>query len=138
MHCFALLLGHSWALPLTVLGIIAAYLGGARFCRIGVLGTLLFAVPTASRGLCARFFRAFSMAAYTWGACIVLERASQVNDATLLVHETEHTRQAMYWGALFPLAYVCAGLYAAVAGGRFYHDNCFERAARAAAKAVCP
>ena len=50
-------------------------------------------------------------------------------------HEQAHVRQCERWGALFPLAYVVVGLYAAVKARRwtaYYWDNAFEREARAA------
>jgi hypothetical protein len=138
MSKLALLLGHFWALPLTVLGILAAYLGGAKFHCLGPLGTLVFVVRAAGRGLCWRFFGTFSMAAYTWGACITLGSTRLIRDAAFVRHECEHVKQAMHWGAFFPVAYILAGLDALCIGRSFYADNYFERAARAAEEKVEP
>lgn len=48
-----------------------------------------------------------------------------------LAHELEHVRQWRSHGARFPLLYLGASLQAWRAGGHWYRDNVFERAARA-------
>jgi hypothetical protein len=51
-----------------------------------------------------------------------------------LEHELEHVRQWRRIGFLFPLAYLASSIGAARAGKRWYQDNRFEVAARAAAE----
>lgn len=53
---------------------------------------------------------------------------------TELEHELEHARQWGRYGVLFPIAYFADSLRARRAGKRWYHDNRFERDARAAAR----
>jgi hypothetical protein len=50
-----------------------------------------------------------------------------------LAHELAHVRQWARHGALFPLVYFADSLRARRAGRRWYHDNRFEREARAMA-----
>lgn len=51
-----------------------------------------------------------------------------------LAHELEHVRQWGRHGLLFPLIYLAASAAALRAGKRWYVDNRFEIAARAAAR----
>lgn len=51
-----------------------------------------------------------------------------------LEHELEHARQWARHGFVFPIAYLAESLRVRRAGKRWYHDNRFERQARAAAK----
>ncbi len=51
-----------------------------------------------------------------------------------LEHELEHVRQWAAYGWRFPMAYVAASLQARRRGKRWYADNRFEEAARAAAR----
>jgi hypothetical protein len=52
-----------------------------------------------------------------------------------LAHELEHVRQWRAYGPWrFPIAYAAASLRARLDGRRWYHDNVFEEAARAAAR----
>lgn len=55
-----------------------------------------------------------------------------------LEHELEHVRQWERFGILFPLAYLAEAYRARRAGGRWYHDNRFEAAARRAATELEP
>ena len=48
-----------------------------------------------------------------------------------LAHEVTHVRQWRTYGARFPFLYLRASLRAWRAGGHWYLDNAFERAARA-------
>lgn len=50
----------------------------------------------------------------------------------LVRHEARHLKQWAVLGPLFLPAYGVAGLVALVRGGKFHHDNWFERDARAA------
>jgi hypothetical protein len=51
-----------------------------------------------------------------------------------LAHELEHVRQWQAYRWRFPVAYGAASLRARRDGKRWYHDNPFEEAARAAAR----
>lgn len=53
-----------------------------------------------------------------------------------LEHELEHVRQWRRHGFSFPVRYVTASLAARLKGGRMYHDNRFEVAARRAASRI--
>ncbi len=50
-----------------------------------------------------------------------------------LAHELEHARQWARAGWTFPFAYLAESVRVRRGGGRWYHDNRFEREARAAA-----
>ena len=49
-----------------------------------------------------------------------------------LAHELEHVRQWARYGLTFPIVYLADSLRARRAGKRWYHDNAFEKEARAA------
>jgi hypothetical protein len=51
-------------------------------------------------------------------------------------HERAHVRQFERWGMLLLVLYPLAGLLAWMGGGNPYHDNLFEREARAAESAA--
>jgi hypothetical protein len=55
---------------------------------------------------------------------------------TELAHELAHARQWERHGALFPLVYLAESLRTRRAGRRWYHDNRFEREARAMAARI--
>ena len=56
--------------------------------------------------------------------------------AVELEHELEHVRQWSRHGWAFPLVYVAGSFGAWLGGGRWYHDNPFERTARQSAAAM--
>ena len=100
-------------------------------------GVLEITSPLLSWFLQGPWFRAMSggtgFAAATIGHVIVARNSSCMDRCR--VHEHVHVRQCERWGALFPLAYVGAGLYAVWRTRRwsaYYWDNRFEREARAA------
>lgn len=100
-------------------------------------GVLEIVSPALSWFLRGPWFRAMSggegFAAATIGH-VIIARDSGCMDRCR-VHEHVHVQQSQRWGALFPLAYVGAGLYAAWRARRwsaYYGDNRFEREARAA------
>ena len=57
-------------------------------------------------------------------------------DERELEHELEHVRQWRRHGLVFPIAYLAESARARLAGGRWYHDNRFEEAARKAASRI--
>lgn len=100
-------------------------------------GVLEIVSPALSWFLRGPWFRAMSggegFAAATIGHVIISRDSGCMNRCRM--HEHVHVRQSERWGALFPLAYVGAGLYAAWRTRRwsaYYWDNRFEREARAA------
>lgn len=126
-------LGHLWALPVTIAGVLHALLLGAR--PAGVKG-LAWRWVAPARGPLAWFFVKFRVSAYTWGACVVLRSPALLHDEALHAHEEEHVRQTLLLGPFMPLAYVCASLLALARGGTLYRDNAFEIAARRVAAAT--
>jgi len=116
------------------MGYLQALVGGARFVGFTRLGTALFA--NTGRGIIGLFSARLPVAAYTWGAVIVLERPGMAGDARLVAHELEHTRQSFALGPLMPVVYVLASLVAVLRGGHWYRDNRLEVAARAAGEAA--
>jgi hypothetical protein len=123
------ILGHLWASPLTVAGVLVALAGGARAAGLRE-GAVDLVAPR--RGPLAGFFRRARVVAFTWGAAIVYRDAGVLADPRLRRHERAHVRQALGWGPLLALAYPASSLWQALRGRRAYHDNAFEVAARAA------
>lgn len=122
-------LRYIWAAPLSILGLLVAYVGGARYTT--KKGALLFVARTGWP--LAWFFRTFGVLAFTWGWVVVFRDHKALGNGRTLRHEMEHVRQACAWGPLFPAAYILAGAWAAAHGGHWYRDNVFEVQARAAA-----
>ena len=99
-------------------------------------GVLEISSPGLSWFLRGPWFRAMSggegFAAATIGHVIVARDRDCMDRCRL--HEHVHVRQCETWGALFPLAYAGAGLFAAWKArhwGAYYWNNRFEREARA-------
>jgi hypothetical protein len=112
-------LGFIWALPNTLLGLIAGLL---TFDRPRLAhGLLLF--DRGPRGLTA-LLRRFHREAMTLGFVVVA--ASPVEGA-LLAHERAHVRQSCAWGPAFVPVYLLLAL------GRGYRRHPMEVAARRAA-----
>lgn len=100
-------------------------------------GVLEVTSPALGWFLRGPWFRALSggsgFAAATIGHVIVARDSICMNNCRL--HEHAHVRQCERWGALFPAAYIVAGLVAAWREKRwsaYYWDNPFEVQARAA------
>ena len=100
-------------------------------------GVLEITSPALSWFLQRPWFRAMSggtgFAAATIGHVLIARSRISMNKCR--AHEHVHVRQCERWGALIPIAYVSAGLYAAWRARRwsaYYWDNWFEREARAA------
>lgn len=113
-------LGFLWALPTTLLGLLA---GALTFQRPRVADGVLVFDRAGPRGF-LRILTAMDRAAMTLGFVIV---SAVPLEGRLLAHERHHVRQAMWWGPLFVPAYLAL---AAVFG---YRRHPFERAARRAA-----
>ncbi len=124
-----LLLGHVWASPLTLAGLVVAGLGGARPVRLHD-GAIDVVAP--ARGPLAWFFRRAHVSAYTWGATIVYRDRALLGNERLLRHERAHVRQCLALGPLILAAYPAASLWQLARGGRLYRDNWFEERARRA------
>lgn len=113
----------AWAAPLTAVGFVVAFAGGAvprrdrtRDCWVAL------GVGGPSRAALG----AVGAAANTIGR-VVIVRGTTASEA-LLDHEATHVRQAERLGPLLPLAY-------AWSGARYgYADNPLERSARAGAR----
>lgn len=116
---------YAWAAPNSLLGLLAALpvlaLGG-RWRRVdGVLEVHGHGGPASA------LLRRGPFDAITLGHVVLAV------DARALwrwrQHERVHVRQCERWGPLFLPAYLAAGLWAWLRGGRSYRDNAFERAA---------
>jgi len=120
------LLAHLWCLPLTVVGMLLALPepGGAVRTADGAY------LVHAERGAVRLFLRWAGADACAIGEVCFFLSASP--SARLVRHELEHVRQGRRWGITFPVAYVVAGCWQALRGRRWYQDNPFEVAARAA------
>ena len=118
-----------WLGPFTLLGLLVALLGGVRSVRVESGAMHFVAAP---RWVLGWFFRAFGVAAFTWGAVIIFANEWGPRNTRLVRHEQAHVCQASTWGPVFPVAYMLASAWALVRGGHVYRDNWFERAARAA------
>ncbi len=133
-----------WVLPVSLfaLPLLPLALWRAHWRITG--GVLEISSPALSWFLRGPWFRAMSggpgFAAATIGHVIVARDAACMNHCR--VHEHVHVQQCERWGAVFPLAYVVAGLHTAWRARRwsaYYWDNPFEREARGAegaAKAI--
>jgi hypothetical protein len=120
-----LVTGWLWAFPMTLLGLLVAFTGGAMPYRLRQAGVLQF---VARRGVWRWFFDRFFVDAITFGAVTIFVEACQ-DSAPMIRHERQHTYQCFVLGPLFPVVYYGAGVLAAVCGGRFYRDNALERQA---------
>lgn len=120
------ILGHIWALPTSLIGLVLAVFGGAmpyRFLPGGLWqweSAFGFWYWLHSRGFAATTFGHIS-----------LFGAKYLDNTVMQKHEGEHLEQAMRWGPLFLPAYGIASLWAWAHGGDIYADNAFEKAARA-------
>lgn len=126
-----------WVAPVSLCALPLAPLALWRGRWRIVNGVLEITSPALSWFLQGPWFRAMSggagFAAATIGHVIVARDSACMDRCR--VHEHVHVRQCERWGVLFPLAYIGAGLYAAVRARRwsaYYWNNRFEREARAA------
>ncbi|HYD80661.1 MAG TPA: hypothetical protein VEC06_12700 [Paucimonas sp.] len=126
----AMLLGILWALPLTLLGLLSGIpillLRGRVYVITDSTPALLIRGPIADYLLAHHPFG--PMSAMAIGHVIIAESHGLTKQ--ILTHELAHVRQASVWGALFPVAYLAASLWAWSRGQDAYWNNRFEVAAR--------
>jgi hypothetical protein len=115
-----------WALPTTLVGLLAAILWLSFGARLRVAHGVL----EVHGGKLALWFMRRGFAAIALGHVIMGFSASRLEQ--LRPHEHVHVRQAERWGILFIPAYVLAGLWQKLQGRHMYYDNPFEREAFAA------
>ena len=132
-----------WVAPVSLCALPLAPLAVWRAQWRIVHGVLEITSPALSWFLHGPWFRAMSggegFAAATIGHVIVARNGACLDGCR--VHEHVHVRQCERWGALFPFAYVGAGLYAALRArhwSAYYWNNHFEREARAAETVATP
>lgn len=125
------LLLYLWALPVSLLGMLVAFVArssGGTWQRVD--GVLEAAGGWPARVLQRGFPFSGAVAAITLGHVVI-----GVSLAALVAtraHERVHVRQFERWGLLLLVLYPLAGLAAWMRGGHPYRDNPFEREARAA------
>src|SRR5690606_38440262 len=104
------ILGHIWCAPLTLVGLLVAYLGGGRFLTRDPDGVFYF---LGDRFLLKAFF-SMGYAGFCIGGVIVFNKAKHLANARLVKLEKRHFSQFQVLGLLMPLAYVLASLWALV------------------------
>jgi hypothetical protein len=120
------LLIFLWALPTTLVGVIAAI----AWVSFGAKMRFAHGVLEVHGGMIGLWFMRRGFAAMTLGHVILGFSASRLDE--LRQHEHVHVRQAERWGILFIPAYLFAGLWQKIKGRHMYYDNPFEREAFAA------
>jgi len=124
------LVAYAWAGPNTVLGLLFVALA----CATGGRARLERGVVEAHGGLLPALLRRLlpphGAAAVTLGHTVLGCDARSL--ARYRRHEHEHVAQYERWGPFFVPAYFAASVAVLARGGRFYRDNPFEVAARAA------
>lgn len=87
--------------------------------------------------LLGRIIRGSGFLATTIGATIVIAgRVDSIRGSeVLMAHERRHVAQWMITGPLGPIPYLLASVWSRLRHGNWYHDNWFERDARAYAEA---
>ncbi|OJY60444.1 hypothetical protein [Thiobacillus sp. 0-1251] len=124
-------LRYLWALPVTLLGVLAALAArGSGGAVRQVEGVLEAAGGWPAWVLRRGFPFSGPVVAITLGH-VVLGVSSSALAATRM-HERAHVRQFERWGVLLLMLYPLAGLLAWLRGGNPYRDNLFEREARMA------
>jgi len=118
------LVGHVWASPWTLAGVLLAQLTGCR--RRRAEGILLFDGERSR--VWAWWSRRWGMAAITIG---VLTICVGEPSPALLGHERRHQRQAMVLGPLYVPAYLVLCALGLLPGRHWYRDHPLERDARA-------
>lgn len=125
---------YAWAFPATLVGLCVACVaraGGATVHRVdGVLEVAGGRLGPVVGRLPARF----RFCAITFGHVVVGGDHRALDECRK--HEHAHVRQYERWGVLFFPLYAASSLWATVRGIRPYHDNHFERQARAVAQSL--
>jgi hypothetical protein len=132
-------LAYLWALPCTVIGVLAgliATLFGAHLrLHLGILevtllpGTKAFKGTEDTTGLWPSRASRWPFTAITLGHVVLASDAQQMH--LLRAHERAHVAQYERWGPLFLLAYPLSSLLQLMRGRHPYFDNHFEVQARA-------
>lgn len=126
---------YLWASPVTLLGMLVAFVArasGGALQRVD--GVIEAAGGWPAWVLRKRLPFSGTVAAVTLGHVVV--GVSVVALAATRAHERAHVRQFERWGLLLLVLYPLAGLVAWARGGHPYRDNCFEREARQAEEAA--
>jgi hypothetical protein len=128
-----------WALPLTLCGLPLWLwmLGKARFYQTNrplaqwnvAQAAIVFVAYGEPAAWLLKHHPLGEMDAVAIGCCIFARDAAALQRT--LPHELVHVRQALQWGAFFPLAYALCSAWAWARGGCAYADNYFERQANA-------
>lgn len=118
-------LGYVWALPVTVAGLWVASLFRCELFAT-TEGAFLY---ESGPWLEDHFFDRRNVAAFTWGAVIIMHPHYRL-DGTVLAHELVHYKQARILGPLLPIAYGLCSLFAWATGKNPYFDNALEVHAR--------
>lgn len=121
------ILGFCWALPNTLLGLLAALVWMAFGAKLRVVSGVL---EVYGGWLAQWIVRKGGFGAMTLGHVILGYSAAGLD--RLRGHEHVHVRQAERWGILFIPAYILAGLWQLSRGRHIYYDNPFEVEAFAA------
>jgi hypothetical protein len=125
------LLFYLWVMPASILGLLVALIArGSGGSVAHVDGVLEAAGGWPARVMRRGFPLSGPVSAMTLGHVVI--GISLAALAATRDHERAHVRQFERWGVLLLLAYPLAGLAAWLRGGHPYHDNRFEREARAA------
>jgi hypothetical protein len=122
-------LGYLWASPLTALGLLAAWAGGARRIPASVESPHELAHVG---GWWARWHRLVGTGAGTCGRVVIYRDEQAARSSRLVRHEGRHVAQCMALGILWPVAYAL-GLVVGAARGHPYRLNPLEVDARRAA-----
>jgi hypothetical protein len=132
----ATLLGILWALPLSLIGLLAAIpivlMRGHASLILNTMPAILIRGPLADYLLARHPFGA--MSAMAIGHVIIADEQELTQQ--ILTHELAHVRQAAWWGILFPVAYLAASAWALLRGQDAYWHNAFEVAARNAERQI--
>jgi hypothetical protein len=132
------LLAYVWALPTTMVGLLALLLASVSTAVAGRVRTrVVDGVLELHGGLITRFLCRCTplpagASAMTLGHVVLGRDEDALNRSR--AHERVHVRQCERWGPLFIPAYLLASAVLWCRGRDFYEENPFEREAYAA----CP
>lgn len=126
---------YLWALPVSLLGILAALIARGSGGRLQQVDGVLESAGGWPAWVLQRGFPfSGAVAAITLGH-VVVGVSPEALQATR-AHERAHVRQFERWGTLLLVLYPLAGLVALARGGHPYRDNLFECEARTAESAA--